>query len=142
MLASVLRCGHLGACYVETKSLASSGDQSTISSVKWVPPFWARDLAGTAERVVDPTGAGNAFMGGLGAALGEGKDIHEGEELRDEKKSGLWIAVLWGTVAASFVIEQNGLPSLKERSDGGELWNGEDSRERLDLLRARLEAAL
>jgi hypothetical protein len=36
-------------------------------------------------------------------------------------------AVLWGTVAASFMIE------------GRELWNGEDPWGRMEALRARLE---
>ena len=31
--------------------------------------------------VVDPTGAGNAFMGALGAALDEGKSAEEGAHL-------------------------------------------------------------
>jgi sugar/nucleoside kinase (ribokinase family) len=31
------------------------------------------------EKVVDPTGAGNGFMGALAAALGEGESLREGE---------------------------------------------------------------
>jgi hypothetical protein len=45
---------------------------------------------------------------------------------------------LWGTVAASFIIEQHGLPEVSMEV-GGELWNGEDPWERLKALRARLE---
>lgn len=29
--------------------------------------------------MVDPTGAGNAFMGGLGVALVEGQDVDDGQ---------------------------------------------------------------
>jgi sugar/nucleoside kinase (ribokinase family) len=39
-------------------------------------------MPGYKTKVVDPTGAGNAFMGGLMAALDEGKDMHEGESAR------------------------------------------------------------
>lgn len=46
--------------------------------VHWVPPYFdpldPLDLA----RVVDPTGAGNAFMGGVCAALDQKHDLHEG----------------------------------------------------------------
>ena len=41
-------------------------------------------------------------------------------------------AVKWGSVAASFVIEQDGLPTLTV-ADGRELWNGQDSWDRLAL---------
>lgn len=47
------------------------------------------------------------------------------------------IAVVWASVAASFVIEQNGLPHLSEE-DGVYLWNGEDPRERVNRLRERV----
>jgi hypothetical protein len=47
-------------------------------------------------------------------------------------------AVLWGTVAASFMIEQHGLPKVSMEA-GRELWNGEDPWGRMEALRARLE---
>ena len=77
-IAAVLRCGHLGACYVDTAA------QTTVSSlsradVKWIPAYWSADTPGADTKVVDPTGAGNSFMGGLGAALDQGFSIEEGE---------------------------------------------------------------
>lgn len=51
----------------------------SLQPVYWAPAFWHPDMPSYATKVVDPTGAGNAFMGGLMAALDEGKDMHEGE---------------------------------------------------------------
>ncbi|KAM7204527.1 Ribokinase-like protein [Rhypophila sp. PSN 637] len=70
-------------------------------------------------RVVDPTGGGNTFLGGLAVALARGKSIEE--------------ACAWGSVAASFAIEQVGMPTL-EQAVGGEneeRWNGERVQDRL-----------
>jgi hypothetical protein len=60
------------------------------------------------------------------------------------EKEDLWantpfLAVLWATVAASFTIEQSGLPTLEKR-EGVELWNGDVPRERIETLRHRLAA--
>jgi sugar/nucleoside kinase (ribokinase family) len=44
--------------------------------VEWIPPYWQ---AGSEDKIVDPTGAGNSFMGGCGAALMQGHDVREGE---------------------------------------------------------------
>jgi sugar/nucleoside kinase (ribokinase family) len=43
--------------------------------IKWVPAYWEEG----SKNVVDPTGCGNAFLGGLGAALYEGKTLDDGE---------------------------------------------------------------
>jgi len=69
------------------------------------------------EKVVDPTGAGNAFLGGYIAGW-----------LREEDTSQ---ALCYGAVASSFAIEQIGLPSSEEvRAEAGE--------DRLRKLRERL----
>lgn len=69
-LAAIVRAGHLGCCYV----------CPTDTTPVWVPAYWQPDVQGwkDGDVVVDPTGAGNAFMGGLGAALTKGKDLDEG----------------------------------------------------------------
>jgi len=90
-----------------------------------VEPYWRPGHDGAEGRVVDPTGAGNAFMGGLGAALDDGKDVLEG--------------IIWGSVAASFTIEQDGLPHLTVSSVGRELWNGQDPWDRVEEMRERLK---
>jgi hypothetical protein len=45
-------------------------------------------------------------------------------------------ATVFGSVSASFVIEQQGLPKMKTTSHG-ETWNGAFPQERLQLLKAR-----
>ena len=101
--ATIIRAGALGACYI-------TADKP--EEIHWTPAYWQ----GESDRIVDPTGAGNGFMGALCAALDQRLDVHEG--------------VLWGTVAASFVIEQAGLPTLV-----GNKWNGVAVLDRLTLLR-------
>jgi len=57
-----------------------------------------------ADRVVDPTGAGDGFVAGLAAGLAQGQDLPE--------------AIQLGSSVASFVVEavgcQTGLPTMKE----------------------------
>lgn len=78
----------------------------------WLPAFHPPDSG----KVVDPTGAGNAFLGAL--VLGW-------------LETGDWIeAAKFGAVAASFVIEQVGAPGVVWAGDGGR-WNGENVRVRL-----------
>ncbi|WVQ73197.1 hypothetical protein IAR50_002763 [Cryptococcus sp. DSM 104548] len=115
-IGAIIRAGHMGCCY------AALDPRGYRPEVKWVPAYWGKEVGreGWERKVVDPTGAGNAFMGGVAAALLEGKTFDD--------------AVKWGTVAASFVIEQDGLPTLTKGEDGKELWNGEDPWERLKAL--------
>jgi hypothetical protein len=85
-----------------------------------------KDLALSPQKheVIDPTGGGNAFLGGFSIALARGQPILE--------------AAAWGSVAASFAIEQVGTPALTRRQEGlegsaekGELWNGVSVEDRL-----------
>lgn len=78
---------------------------------------WLSAYHTDASKVVDPTGGGNTFLGGLGVALARGKSIEE--------------ACAWGSVAASFAIEQVGVPELGTDGEGREVWNGERVEERL-----------
>ncbi|ERT02983.1 carbohydrate/purine kinase [Sporothrix schenckii 1099-18] len=70
----------------------------------------AESIAGKKLQVVDPTGGGNSFLGGFTVALARGKSLDE--------------AAAWGNVAASFAIEQVGVPVLGQDADGQETWNG------------------
>lgn len=81
----------------------------------WLPAFFGKDVAG---KVVDPTGGGNGFLGGLAVALSRGKELQE--------------AAAWGNVAASFAIEQVGMPVLGKDGMGRETWNGVQVEQRLD----------
>jgi sugar/nucleoside kinase (ribokinase family) len=68
--------------------------------------------------VVDPIGAGNAFCGGFLVGWRETGDLQ--------------IAGLYGSVSASFLVEQIGLPSFSQS-----VWK--EARNRLDRHRSRLE---
>ena len=97
----VVRSGKDG-CYIA----------SSDGSCKWLPAYHTR-----AEKVVDPTGGGNGFLGGLAVGLARTGDVVK--------------AAMWGNVAASFCIEQVGVPVLGTREGDMETWNGVVVEERL-----------
>jgi sugar/nucleoside kinase (ribokinase family) len=88
---------------------------------KWIPAVHV-----DGSRVVDPTGGGNCFLGGMGIALARGKGIEE--------------ACVWGSVAASFAIEQVGVPTLGRDEHGRETWNAVCVDDRLRDFENRLRA--
>ncbi|GAA5831768.1 hypothetical protein JCM5353_006629 [Sporobolomyces roseus] len=90
----------------------------------WVSAYYPYDDAQAQKNVVDVTGAGNSFLGGLMAGL----VLHP---------SDLETAVQCASVAASFIIEQFGLPTLRTTADGQELWNESSPAQRLSDLKAR-----
>lgn len=103
----VIRCGKEGAYTVNE------------AGGFWTPPYHT-DQA----RVVDPTGGGNGFLGGLALGLAQ--------------RSSLEVALAMAAVAASFCIEQVGPPLLDDGSnDQVELWNGEEVMRRLHDFCAR-----
>jgi sugar/nucleoside kinase (ribokinase family) len=102
----VVRCGKDG-CLV-----ASHGQR------KWLPAFHQ-----SAEKVVDPTGGGNGFLGGLAIGLVRGGTLEE--------------AAARGSVSASFAIEQVGMPVLAHGTDG-ETWNGVRVEDRVSEFKQRL----
>ncbi|KAI7189418.1 hypothetical protein KC363_g4982 [Hortaea werneckii] len=84
----------------------------------WIPSYYSS----TSHMVVDPTGAGNAFLGAFAIGFQE---------------TGSYIeAAKYGQVAASFVIEQVGLPTKFGHGDR-EIWNNCNARERLAEYQAR-----
>ena len=88
----------------------------------WLPPYYESLVT----KVVDPTGGGNTYLGGFIAGWKASGDITE--------------ASMYGNVAASFAIEQIGLPSCGVVSDGEEIWNGNRVMERLSEYRERLSS--
>jgi sugar/nucleoside kinase (ribokinase family) len=84
--------------------------------------------------VVDPTGGGNTYLGGL--AIGLTRMVHPQESYLDEKlfhfgtrktlRSSNYrrnvLAVVHATIAASYAIEQVGTPTLTD--DHEDCWNG------------------
>ncbi|KAL8750759.1 MAG: hypothetical protein Q9199_006866 [Rusavskia elegans] len=101
------------------------------STRTWCPAFYQstkHDSGATVAHpnIVDPTGAGNAFLGGYAIGLNETSDFVK--------------AAWYGTVAASFALEQIGLPVLgKYPASGEEVWNGCDTFQRLEDYESRLE---
>ncbi|KAK7561294.1 Ribokinase-like protein [Phyllosticta paracitricarpa] len=109
--AVVVRAGKDG-CYVASRSIRL-----------WLPAYH-RD----SSKVVDPTGGGNGFLGGLAVGLVRGGASSGVQNLEE--------AAVWGNVAASFCIEQVGMPQLQPR----ERWNGDRVEDRVKRYREMLEA--
>ncbi|KAH7371435.1 Ribokinase-like protein [Pyrenochaeta sp. MPI-SDFR-AT-0127] len=108
----VVRCGKDG-CLITRNELQ-----------KWLPAFHQ-----SAEKVVDPTGGGNGFLGGLAIGL-----------VRSGAKPGidnLEEAAIWGSISASFAIEQVGMPVHSHTPDG-ETWNGVCVEDRVVEFKQRL----
>jgi sugar/nucleoside kinase (ribokinase family) len=87
---------------------------------RWLPAYFSE---GEQEKVVDPTGGGNGFLGGLAVALARGQGLED--------------AACWASVAASFCIQQVGVPVLGVDQEGRETWNGERAEDRLRAFRKR-----
>jgi len=88
-----------------------------------VDAYWGRAHQDTA--IVDVTGAGNAFLGGLAAGLAISGDVYD--------------ATFYAAVSASFTVEQQSLPTLSPANGASECerWNGDDPKRRLEELRER-----
>ena len=123
---AVVFARHLGSNTLQSGTVViragKHGSLTTIGSTKarWLPAFYDS----SSSKVVDPTGAGNTFLGGFLAGWHCTHDVEE--------------ASMWGNVAASLALEQIGLPS--RRTEGGqEFWNGASVLDRLQEYKARLE---
>jgi sugar/nucleoside kinase (ribokinase family) len=118
--AIVVRCGAEG-CYARSRDVN-----------RWLPAYHSPDAsssagdgaAGAGGRVIDPTGGGNGFLGGLAVGLVRSGDLIE--------------AAIWGSVAASYCIEQVGMPELSLDAAKCQQWNGTDVKRRLNELRQRV----
>lgn len=121
--AVVVRTGKRG-CYV------AEGPRDTTLPAYYTPVNDVGENSPSSEKVVDPTGGGNAFLGGFCVALARGCQI--------EDLSIVETAAVYGSVAASFAIEQVGMPNLSSSDDGTELWNGDSAFARLDEFAQRV----
>jgi sugar/nucleoside kinase (ribokinase family) len=111
--AVVVRAGKDG-CLVATRGMK-----------KWIPAYHQ-----SVDKVVDPTGGGNGFLGGLAVGLVRGGPSPGLQNIEE--------AALWGSISASFAIEQVGMPVLAH-SAHGETWNGVRVEDRVLEFRNRLE---
>ncbi|TRM68493.1 Ribokinase-like protein [Schizophyllum amplum] len=108
----VIRSGSRG-CYVLNA-------EPTLGALegRWINAYWLPEEA--AGKVQSTTGAGNSFLGGLCAGL-------------HLAKMDIFKAAAYGSVSASFVVEQQGLP-LSSMSNGKEKWNDDVPERRLRRL--------
>jgi sugar/nucleoside kinase (ribokinase family) len=83
----------------------------------------------SAEPVIDPTGGGNGFLGGLAIGLIRGGKSPGLENLEE--------GAIWGSISASLAIEQVGMPVL-ERAGDEETWNGVKVFDRVAEFKDRL----
>ncbi|KAF2744415.1 Ribokinase-like protein [Sporormia fimetaria CBS 119925] len=112
--AVVVRAGKDG-CFVKRAGLQ-----------RWLPAYHQ-----SADSVIDPTGGGNGFLGGLAMGLvraGAAPGLDNLEE-----------AAIWGSVSASFAIEQIGAPVLSHGSQGEETWNKAGVADRVVAFKQRLQ---
>lgn len=109
--AVVVRAGRDG-CFV-----------ATLNNRQWLPAYHQ-----DSSIVVDPTGGGNGFLGGLAV----GYVRNDGDVVE---------AARWASVSASFCIEQVGVPKLRTvistLTCTDELWNNESVFDRLEEFRGR-----
>ncbi|EME48140.1 hypothetical protein DOTSEDRAFT_86468 [Dothistroma septosporum NZE10] len=113
--------GHGGSGAVVVRVGAEGCLVQTTTLQQWLPAYHQHS-----SKVVDPTGGGNGFLGGLSVGLvSTGMNVVE--------------AARWGSVAASFCIEQVGMPNLETttRSVESEKWNCVTVLDRLDRYRNR-----
>ena len=126
--AVVVRMGEDG-CFVasHTRNVALPAYHTPLKNMK------QEDRATWKNKVVDPTGGGNAFLGGycIGLLMDEWRDLGPGLTPFEG-------AALLGSVTSSFAIEQSGMPTLSYHEEQ-ELWNGERSLDRLASMRRRIE---
>jgi sugar/nucleoside kinase (ribokinase family) len=105
----VIRCGEHGCLVL-----------SHQSGAQWLPAYHEP----TSPKIIDTTGAGNTFLGGFSIGLLQTGDPRE--------------AAVYGSVAASFVVEQISVPSFRPATPTSEeTWNGESVDARLQEYRKR-----
>ena len=90
----------------------------------WLPPFYESCGTSINPNVVDTTGVGNSFLGGFAAGYLATGDVVTGAQ--------------YGSVAASYMLEQIGLPHVTYGDETAELWNGTNVQERLKEYQRRL----
>lgn len=127
-------------------SYAYSKDQKI-----WLPAYHQPDASGSTA-VLDPTGAGNSFLGALAQGMvTAGREPFEAIESvlspseSWKKAMKAWgnrqdlpLALICATVAAGFVVEQIGVPQKSVAENGKEMWNQSEFTERVRLYTQRL----
>lgn len=108
--AVIVRCGKEGCYFTSIDPVQERG---------WMPAYHQNS-----DKVVDPTGGGNTFLGALAVGLARGESVKSASAM--------------GTVAASFAIEQVGMPKLVVDDQGRSYWNNARAEDRLTEYTSRL----
>lgn len=106
-----------------------SGAKGAYAVRRGVQGFWTDAYHTSSEKVVDVTGAGNAFLGGLCAGM-----------VRFPREEDFQLALFSGSISAAYTIEQFGLPSI-DTTGVVDMWNGSDPEARLEEMKARKVAS-
>ncbi|KAL3494494.1 Ribokinase-like protein [Aspergillus germanicus] len=113
----------------------------------WLPAYH-QPVASGESAVVDPTGAGNSYLGALAqgmiskgrdaakvvdSVLGESANWRSTTTTAQGNQTSFPTALILATIAASFVVEQIGVPRQSTSQEGKELWNETEFTERVRL---------
>ncbi|KAM7209842.1 Ribokinase-like protein [Rhypophila decipiens] len=111
-----------------------SGEHGCLVTSRSYPARWFPTFHSDPSKVVDVTGAGNTFLGAFTLMLGTSDTPAPPDPTE---------ATIIGSVAASFTIEQIGLPKrgVSDKTMGLETWNGVDISTRIDQYRMKLNAS-
>ncbi|KAF7720116.1 ABC transporter D family protein [Penicillium ucsense] len=108
----VVRAGEHG-CFLSSRKIRSV----------WLDPYYSETLGKESDaKTVDPTGAGNTFLGSYAVGYLQTRDVVT--------------AACYGSVGASFAMEQVGTPCLEAQGDH-ELWNGVNQRSSAVVMAAQ-----
>ncbi|KAF9018062.1 Ribokinase-like protein [Hymenopellis radicata] len=116
----------LGARTVVVRAGARGCYVSTATRKAWIPAYFTLPDV-PSDQVKGTTGAGNSFLGGLAAGLVKQLTLLQ----RPQSDLDIIQAAQHGSVSASFVVQQTGLPRLTHNEKGEEVWNGETPRSRI-----------
>lgn len=113
----IVRAGAEGCCLC-----------SRTHGLVWLPPFYNVTDDGASlgrDKVVDTTGAGNAFLGAYAVGLLKTHDVVR--------------AAYYGAAGSSFTLEQVGIPKLQIPPESEETWNRAVVRARLEKYELRVK---
>lgn len=111
----IVRAGENG-CFISNRNDLSA----------WLDPFYSLMSEETPNpNIVDPTGAGNAFLGSYAVGY-----LETGSVIK---------AACYGSVGASFALEQVGMPRRSVQGNE-ELWNGDNVLSRLEQYMSRQQS--
>lgn len=126
----IVRMGHWGCLVIDQlgATMIEPYHQSLLDRTDEMRPS-----ATISEKVIDPTGAGNAFLGAFCVGLGI-SPMTSFLSLDSAIEGKFLMAAICGTVAASFAVEQVGMPVITDSTvqPGQDLWNDDNVWNRIE----------